>query len=123
MAKIRTDLEGVVVALDSNGTGITLYPGDTVPEGVEVGAHVLDGKPSKDAPKTKKTEPPAKPAAPAQPTELTAPPRAGKGSTVDAWREYATNATAAHGLNIDFPDDVKRDEIIDALTDAGIPVE
>lgn len=63
MAKIREDLFGVV----SVG-GLDLFPGDTVPDGVTVGDHVLAGKedtgseaePAEDKPKstrrTRKTE-------------------------------------------------------------------
>jgi hypothetical protein len=39
------------------------------------------------------------------------PPRSGRGSGEDVWREYAT------GLGIDVPDDAGRDDIV-ALVDA-----
>lgn len=45
------------------------------------------------------------------------PPKSGKGSGVPAWRAYAD----ANGFETD--DDVTRDEIIAALTAAGIPTE
>lgn len=113
MAKIRNDIDGVVLAFDANGTAVTLNPGDTVPDGVDVGDHVLAGKAAAE-----------KPAPVDGPTVSTGiPPRAGRGSNVEAWREYAQRAATERGLNIDFPDDVKRDEIIEALSDAGIPVE
>lgn len=50
------------------------------------------------------------PAAPAA-SGVAEPPRAGRGSSEDAWREYAT------GLGIDVPNDAGRDDII-ALVDA-----
>lgn len=37
------------------------------------------------------------------------PPRAGAGSTTEAWRTYATN------LGLDVPDDAGRDDIIAAV--------
>ena len=42
MSKIREDLEGVVV-IGTGGDPIVLHPGDDVPEGVELGDHVLAG--------------------------------------------------------------------------------
>lgn len=45
------------------------------------------------------------------------PPKAGPGSSVDAWRAYAE----AHG--IEMPDDAKRDDIVQALADNGVPVD
>lgn len=42
MSKIREDLEGVVV-IGTGGDPIILHPGDDVPEGVELGDHVLAG--------------------------------------------------------------------------------
>ncbi|AXQ62839.1 hypothetical protein SEA_ANGELIQUE_8 [Gordonia phage Angelique] len=41
MAKIRDDLEGVVW-VEVDGQGVKLAAGDTVPRGVDVGAHLLD---------------------------------------------------------------------------------
>jgi hypothetical protein len=51
MAKIRDDLVGVVDAGNVTGDGrLSLKAGDTVPEGVSVGDHVLaEEKPSKPA--------------------------------------------------------------------------
>lgn len=63
---------------------------------------------------------------PREPTEaagIPVPPRAGRGSGLDVWREYAIAATAEAGLKIDIPEDAKRDDIIGALSDAGIRVE
>jgi hypothetical protein len=47
----------------------------------------------------------------------TPPPQSGKGSGVDAWAAYA----AEQGVAV--PEDAKRDEIVQALSDAGHPVE
>lgn len=55
--------------------------------------------------------------APAPATEPGIPPKKGKGSGVEAWRAYAD----AKGFDIDA--DVKREDIIHALTEAGIPTE
>lgn len=45
------------------------------------------------------------------------PPKAGQGSSAEAWTEYAKT----HG--VDIQDGAKRDEIITALTAAGVPTE
>ena len=44
MASVRDDLEGVVTAYDAAGVPVTLSAGDDIPEGVEVGEHVLADK-------------------------------------------------------------------------------
>lgn len=44
------------------------------------------------------------------------PPRSGQGSGVKAWAAYAS----AQGVQV--PEDASRDEIVDALRDAGKPV-
>lgn len=54
---------------------------------------------------------------------LSIPPKAGAGSSADAWRDYAAKAVKAAGLNIDIPADAKRDDIIEALEGAKIPTE
>lgn len=54
---------------------------------------------------------------------LQAPPKSGAGSGAEAWRDYATKAVAAAGLNIDIPADAGRGDIIDALNSAGIATE
>lgn len=108
MAKIRDDLFGVVIAFDHRGGVYTLAAGDDVPEGVTVGAHALA-----DAQEEK----------PKEATALVAPPKAGPGSGVEAWRTYAVDAAAARGFKIDIPSDANRGEIIDALADADIPTE
>jgi hypothetical protein len=45
------------------------------------------------------------------------PPQSGRGSGVEAWREYAD------ANSVDFDEDANRDEIIAACTAAGVPVE
>lgn len=45
------------------------------------------------------------------------PPQAGKGSSEAAWASYAA------GQGVDLPAGAKRDDIIAALTTAGVPVE
>lgn len=45
--KIRSDLDGVVYA-QSEGGVVCLSAGDTVPDGVEVGDHLLDGEKGSD---------------------------------------------------------------------------
>ena len=45
MAKIRDDLEGVVW-FDVDGQKVKIAAGDTVPDGIEVGDHLLSGESS-----------------------------------------------------------------------------
>lgn len=54
---------------------------------------------------------------------LVIPPKAGRGSSADAWRDYAGKAAERAGLKIEFDDDAKRDDIITALEEAQIPTE
>ena len=54
---------------------------------------------------------------------LVIPPKVGRGSSADAWREYAGKAAEKAGLRIEFDDDAKRDDIITALEEAQIPTE
>lgn len=57
------------------------------------------------------------------PEALVIPPKAGRGSSADAWRDYAGKAAETAGLRIEFDDDAKRDDIITALEEAQIPTE
>ncbi len=115
MAKIREDLVGVVVALLKEGGFVTLRSGETVPDDIEVGSHVLENP--------AESMPPIVDQAPSSPRLSPPPPRAGKGSNAKAWRSYAIQAVAAAGLNIDIPEDAQRGDIIAALVDAQIRVE
>lgn len=76
---------------------VVLREGTEVPEWAEdlVGDHLFDAE--DDFPE------------PAGPTE---PPRAGRGSGVEAWTEYA------EGLDIEVPEGASRDDVI-ALVDAS----
>lgn len=56
-------------------------------------------------------------------TPLVIPPKAGAGSSADAWRDYASKATARAGLNIEFDAEASRGDIIAALDDAKIATE
>lgn len=47
----------------------------------------------------------------------TLPPKSGRGSSDDAWRTYAGNN------GVEVADDAKRDDIIAALNEAGVPTE
>jgi hypothetical protein len=133
MAKIRKDLEGVVVAAGAYGEAVILRAGDKVPDGIEVGDHVLQKKPGTaqdDGSTPSGTEGAGSPATPAAgPTQpagtgsLTPPPLVGAGSSTDAWREYAKQSTAAAGLTLEIADDAKRGDIVEALKTAGIATE
>lgn len=107
MVNIREDLTGVTIVRDEAGQDHILYPGDAVPAGITVGSH-LTAKSSS-----------AKPEEPAS----RIPPKAGPGSGAKAWREYATEAVATAGLNIEIPSDASKSDIIEALDEAQIPTE
>lgn len=49
--------------------------------------------------------------------EVAVPPMTGTGSGKEAWARYA----AARGVSV--PDGARRDDIVQALRDAGVPVE
>lgn len=142
MAKIRKDLVGsVLVILPGESDPTTLVAGDTVPDGVELGDHVLapekDAKEPKAPKSSKKTTKTA--SAPATPDalesaavsatraaaagSLVVPPLVGAGSSTDAWRAYAVKATEAVGLKLDIAADAKRGDIVEALKGAGIATE
>lgn len=136
MAKIRKDLIGsVLVDNPAGGDPIILVAGDKVPEGIVLGDHVLakkdTGGGSPDASTaTGGTEGAgAQESAAGNPTQpptdgsLAVPPLNGAGSSKDAWRDYAGKAAEKAGLQIDIPADAKRDDIVEALRSAGIPVE
>lgn len=136
MAKIRKDLVGsVLVTLPGQSDPVVLVAGDTVPDGIELGEHVLAKKESKASPEkpSEATKAPKGTPAPESAAggttgasvtgSLTVPPFVGAGSSTDAWRAYAVSATAAAGLQLDIAADAKRGDIIEALKGAGIATE
>lgn len=64
-------------------------------------------------------QPPADPTGSADSEQLEAspPPKAGQGSSAEAWRTYAA------GLGVEVADDASRDDVIAALESAGKPTE
>lgn len=136
MAKIRKDLIGsVLIENPAGGDPIVLVAGDKVPEGVVLGDHVLakkdtgtasveadvsaggtDGAGAQESAAGESTQPPAE-------ASLVVPPLNGAGSSKAAWLDYAKKAAQAAGLQIDIPADAKRDDIVEALRTANIPVE
>jgi hypothetical protein len=121
MAKIRDDLEGIAL---TEG-GLILRAGDTIPDGVKVGDHLLaENATAETADDHGGQNSPAGGATGANgAAEPTPPPRGGAGSGADAWRAYAAAATEKKGMQIEIPDDATRDDIIEALKGADIPVE
>ncbi|MFF7681472.1 hypothetical protein ACFZA2_01835 [Microbacterium sp. NPDC007973] len=124
MAKIRDDLDGVVVAVGETGQPIILRAGDTIPKGVEVGDHVRaaahsDTTESDNAPEEVASDATGSSDA----TMPTLPPRGGAGSGADAWRAYGAAAAKVKGFEIDIPARATKTDIIEALKGAGIPVE
>lgn len=124
MAKIRKDLIGSVLVNDPDGGDpIVLVAGDKVPDGVELGDHVLANK-SEDTKSSEAEEQlPGGDTGSSDAPAPSLPPRGGAGSGADAWRAYGVEAAKAQGLEIDIPADATKTDIIDALKGAGIPVE
>jgi len=120
MAKIREDLDGVVVAVGETGQPIILRAGSTVPKGVEVGSHALAAKSSDE---DSHEEPTGSATGSPDASELSLPPRGGAGSGADAWRAYGVAAAKAKGFKIDIPADATKTDIIEALKSVDIPVE
>lgn len=120
MAKIREDLDGVVVAVGETGQPIILRAGATVPKGVEVGSHALAAKASDD---NADEEPAGSATGSADATTPALPPRGGAGSGADAWRAYGVAVAEAKGFEIDIPADATKTDIIEALKSVDIPVE
>jgi hypothetical protein len=136
MAKIRKDLVGIALAVSAVGEPIILRAGDKVPDGVEVGDHLLakksnddsgsqDGANGSDGAST----PGSGGSAGESPTgsengdSLPVPPLTGAGSGTDVWRAYAIAAAAKAGLQLEIADDAKRGDIVEALKSAGIATE
>lgn len=129
MARIREDLVGsVLIENPAGGDPLVLVAGDKVPDGVELGAHVLAAKSgdsgSKGKSKGKTTPDTGKAVSEPQTTgELQVPTKVGAGSSTEAWRTYAATAAEKAGLSIDIPADAKRADIIAALESAKIATE
>lgn len=105
-------LIGTTVVRNPETQGVvTLRPGMKVPDWAEdqVGDHLFKSKAQSDAAvEPQQSTPPAP--APAQQQDGQ-PPRAGRGSSLEAWAEYAAKVPIA------VPEGATRDEII-ALVDA-----
>lgn len=100
MAKLNTH---VYVMHEGNTVGFG--PEDDVPESVarQLGAHVFENgeHPFPDGGRSAGSP----------------PPKAGPGSGADSWSQYAAE------LGVQVPEGAKRDEIVQAISDAGKPVE
>jgi hypothetical protein len=102
--------------------GVTYAPGEDAPEGIDNPAafsveawqsgELVAAQVPPPAPAAEDVEPEVE-ASDAEPSdeELSAPPKAGPGSSIDAWRAYAESR------GVDLPKDASRDEIIAAVTD------
>jgi len=90
---------------DDDGALVSLLPGDEVPGWAvgRIGDHALA---EADAKAAVVADAPAGP-----------PPKAGKGSGEDKWRAYADQ----HGVDVSGAEG--RDDVIDLLEQAGVPVE
>ncbi|MFI7239670.1 hypothetical protein [Streptomyces cyaneofuscatus] len=102
--------------------GVAYGPGDQVPKKVaeKIGDHAWETVPAwgdEHGPETVQfTDPDAakQPGGGTPPTEVEAPPRSGKGSGIDAWREFAERQ------DLEVPAEASRDDIIAACEAAGL---
>lgn len=100
--------------------GVFVGPGEVPPEVAALitnpaaweGGQVPAMQSAPDSPAPEVPEPDGPGAPPMDP-----PPKAGRGSSVEAWAAYA----AANGVEV--PADAKRDDIVAALAAAGVKVE
>lgn len=121
------------------GTERYLYKGNIVPEAATNAEHLaqiglleeveLLEVPEADSPEDLPPIPPVVPGGAEQPPtppadagdgvqlEVAPPPKAGQGSSAEAWRNYAV------GLGVEVADDAPRDDVIAALEAAGKPTE
>lgn len=92
-----------VVVLGPSGEPRAFLEGDTVPDWAadQIGPHCFEDSDDTEGGSA----------------EGTPPPKAGRGSSLEAWSAYAE----AQGVNID--DDAKREDIIAACEAAGVPTE
>ncbi|MCV7354491.1 hypothetical protein [Mycolicibacterium fluoranthenivorans] len=119
--------EFAVYVQDGEGAVHGFLPGQVVPAWAakQMGDHCFaqeGGEGSADEPVDEPPAPPVDPGDaedPADPDEEPAgpPPRHGAGSGEPAWRKYAED----NGVDVDGIS--KRDDIIAAVADAGVPVE
>lgn len=97
--------EYTVYLTDPEGAVVAVKPGDDLPGWAKVtNPYVLGGEAEESVAEAVDT-----PAGP--------PPRAGKGSSESAWRKYAED----NGVDVSGVEG--RDDIIDAVDKAGVPVE
>ncbi|MFE0039436.1 hypothetical protein [Streptomyces sp. NPDC059015] len=96
---------GHVYVTSKDGTRQSwLTPGDEVPSWARVDDRLIEGAGDKQAPST---------AGSSTAGEVTEPPRAGKGSGLEAWQRYADSR------GIGYDSGMSRDDIIAAVDAAG----
>lgn len=104
MAKLNTYVHATATGPDGVQLSGTFGPGDDLPDWAAAAItnpDVWDG------------DPPARPAEPAAADGPVEPPRSGKGSSVEAWRKYATDL----GWFESIPEGASRDDIAKAVDD------
>lgn len=122
-------LNTFVTVHDADGQAHTFAPNEKVPKWAResiTNPNVWASGDSADEPEPTPEptpEPALVPEPEPTPEALVIPPKAGRGSNADAWRDYAGKAAERAGLKIEFDDDAKRDDIITALEEAQIPTE
>lgn len=121
-------LNGTTIVRDRGGRSHVFGPADEVPEWAwaRIGPHLWEAPPAGVGEDPEPEHHGAEAQSEEQGEEsggstLEVPPLNGKGSSAGAWRAYAIAAAKARGLNIEIPEDAKRDDIVEALTAAGVP--
>lgn len=89
MSKVRADLVGAVLVRNADGQQVSLVAGDDVPDGYELGDHLLEERESDKG--------------------SGEPPRSGKGSGKEEWAAYADT------LGVAYDEGATRDDIVAAV--------
>lgn len=98
------------------GQSATFGPGDALPDWAVAAISNPDVWAERGDSPDPEPEPKA-PAAPVQPATGGPPPKGGAGSGAPEWRAYAARK------DVEVPEDANRDQVIAALTEAGVPTE
>ena len=117
-----SELIATVHLADENGYPCTFGPGDEVPAWAEKlitnpkvwSAPVVPAKVDSYIDGMERAK--------GKSAELPIPPKAGPKATVEVWTAYAKQEIAKRDMKMSIDADASRKDIIEALSDAGIPV-
>lgn len=101
---VKGKLVSYVYVTNDRGAAEVFGPDDAVPQWAaeKMGAHCWEGGEHPSSGEAEKSGP---------------PPKSGRGSSLEAWQEYA----AAHDVDVESAQN--RDDVVAALDQAGVPTE